>query len=219
MDDITRLAEKYLKNYSVNDVINQEAVFLFILESPHTQEIRNGYPVAGSSGVEMTKFIYNTDKKDAFGKLVSQKEKYSGEYENLERFSILNVSSAPMQKGGLKEYNLDEEEERIVRILEKLRVNYKSRSHRNQEWNRVKEVIISDFKQRLVSGLKVMKELKYLIPCGKLAANYLQLIQDSEEIIDQKEVIWNIPHPSFNQWSRYESMEKLKEKLIKYNSE
>ncbi|ADL12833.1 hypothetical protein [Acetohalobium arabaticum] len=213
MDDITMLAEKYLENYSVNDVINQEAAFLFILESPHTQEMRNGYPVAGSSGVEMTKFIYNTDKKDAFGKLVSQTKKYSDEYENLERFSILNVSSAPMQREGLKDYDLDEEEERIVRILEKLRVNYKSRNHRNQEWNQVKEVILSDFKQRLVSGLEVMERLTYLVPCGKLAVNYLQLIQNSEKIINQKEVIWNIPHPSFNQWSHYESMDQLKEKL------
>ncbi|MBM7624898.1 hypothetical protein [Sporohalobacter salinus] len=214
MDNITIVAKEYLEKYSVGDVINSKAVFLFILESPHTQEMKYGYPVAGSSGVEMTKFIYGSDKMEAFGKIVSQPQKYSDEYGDLNKFSVLNVSSAPMQKGGLKAYDITNLEGKVVNILEKLRVNYGSKSHRKQEWNQVKEVILSDFKQRLISSLELMENVEYLVPCGKLAASYLKLIQDSNKIIDDKDVIWDIPHPSFNQWSHYESMDKLKKKLI-----
>jgi hypothetical protein len=213
MEDIVEMTKNYLTKYQVEDVVNDEAVILFILESPHTQEVKYGYPVAGSSGLEMTRFIYNREAEDAFGKIVSQPEKYGDEYDDLEKFSLLNVSPSPMQAGGLKAYDLTVEDKKVVRILEKLRVNYKTKQHRNQEWNQVKEILQDNFKKRLLKALDGLSKLKYLVPCGKLAATYLNLIKDDEELIIKKEIISDIPHPSFNQWNHYDSMEKLKEKL------
>lgn len=214
MADIVEITKEYLERYQVEDVIHDQTVMLFILESPHTQEIKHGYPVAGNSGLEMTRFIYQRDTDDALGKIVSQPEKYGEDYDGLKKFGLLNVSPAPMQAGGLKAYDLTAGDKKVVEILEKLRVNYKSKRHRNQEWNQVKEIILANFKRRLVSVLNSCLGMKYLVPCGKLATNYLDLVKDADQVIANKEIISDIPHPSFNQWSHYDSMEKLK-KILK----
>jgi len=213
MEDIIEITKDYLKKYRIGDVLHEESVILFILESPHTQEMKYGYPVAGSSGLDMTRFIYDRDSNDAFGKIVSQPGKYETKYDDLKKFGILNVSPAPMQVGGLKAYDLTSSEQDIVEILEKLRVNYKTKKHNNQDWNQVKKTVLNDFKERLVSTLKEYPRIKYIVPCGKLAETYLNLISD-EEIIAGKRIISSIPHPSFNQWSRYDTMDKLREILV-----
>ena len=213
MEDIIEITKDYLKKYHIEDVLHEESVILFILESPHTQEMKYGYPVAGSSGLDMTRFIYDKGSNDAFGKIVSQSEKYETEYDDLRKFGILNVSPAPMQVGGLKAYDLTSSEQDIVEILEKLRVNYKTKKHNKQDWNQVKKIVLNDFKERLVSTLKEYPRIKYIVPCGKLAETYLNLISD-EEIIAGKRIISSIPHPSFNQWSRYDTMDKLREILV-----
>ncbi|WP_234983851.1 uracil-DNA glycosylase family protein [Selenihalanaerobacter shriftii] len=204
------MAKCYFKKYEVEDVVYQETTVLFILESPHTQEIKYGYPVAGNSGLEMTKFIYGDDKDDAFGKIVGQPKKHQKEYNNIKNFGLLNVSPAPMQLGGLKGYDLTVEDKEVGEVLEKLRVNYKTKEHRNQDWNQIKKIILTDFKERLVNQIKSIPQLKYLVPCGKLAATYLDLIKNSNGVIQEKGIISEIPHPSFNQWSRYKTMNKLK---------
>ncbi|MFO7819229.1 MAG: hypothetical protein R6V17_03225, partial [Halanaerobacter sp.] len=141
--------DNYLKKYRVVDVINKDMDYLFILESPHIAEIKQGYPVAGNSGVEMTKFIYDEDDEDAFGKLVNNKDDYKNQYHGLNKFSIMNVVPAPMQASALKECDVSSAEGKIVAILEKLRVNYAAKRHRNSDWNQVKEVLIDNFAHRL----------------------------------------------------------------------
>ncbi|MCK8817966.1 hypothetical protein MWH28_11420 [Natroniella sulfidigena] len=218
MKELKKLTEDYFINYNVPDLINQESMLTFILESPHTQEMKHGYPVAGSSGVEMTKNIYGEQSKEPFGKLVSQKEDYQKQYQNLSKFSILNVAPAPMQEGGLKEYDLSTEEQRVIAILEKLRTNYKSRRHQKEEWNQVKEVLLVNFKERLVEALNELSDNQYLVPCGKLADAYLNLVKNDSKLIQEQQIIEGIPHPSFNQWSYNDAIDKLTVTIKAVNS-
>ncbi|GAB6100518.1 hypothetical protein JCM16358_23970 [Halanaerocella petrolearia] len=213
MTNIELAARDYLKKYKVDDIYYCETEILFILESPHTQEVKHGYPVAGNSGVEMAHYIYNTD--EPFGKLVAKKDEYETDYNQLEKFGLLNVGSAPMQSQALGDYSFTPTEKDVLEILEKLRVNYKAKQHQKDSWNSVKEIILDDFKERLHTALQESEKIKYLVPCGKFAASYLDLIKDSIEIIREKEIITGIPHPSFNQWRKYDSMENLEEILPK----
>ncbi|WP_027339273.1 hypothetical protein [Halonatronum saccharophilum] len=208
MNDLIKKTKDYLSKYKVDDVINKNSKILFILESPHTQEMKFGYPVAGSSGFEMTRFIYGADHKDSFGKVVSQIEDYEQSYRGLTRFSLLNVSSAPMQGDGLKGYNLSNADKEVIAILEKLRVNYGARNHKKKEWNEVKSILISDFKERLVKTTERVASLEYIVPCGKFAKSYLDIVK--EELIESIKVVEGIPHPSFNQWRHYDSMGNLR---------
>ena len=204
-------SKKYLQKYSIEDVINPELNYLFILESPHKAEINNGYPVAGNSGVEMTKFIYYPESNQAFGKLLSNITTYQQHYKGLDEFGVMNVVPAPMQSSALAD-DLSTSEKKVVHILEKLRVNYGAKSHRNQDWNVVKEVLINNFTKRL-NNILLQQELEYIIPCGKLAQTYLQLVMTSEDLTSTAEIISGIPHPSRNQWRQYNSMSKLKAAL------
>ncbi len=65
---------KKLKNYFVNDLLHVENNVIFVLESPHIQEVKNGYPVAGKSGNDMSKVLFGLD--EAFGKLISGRTGY-----------------------------------------------------------------------------------------------------------------------------------------------
>ena len=50
--------EKYnFNDYFVNDLIYEDTKILFVLESPHIYEVKNGYPVAGKSGKDMSKIL------------------------------------------------------------------------------------------------------------------------------------------------------------------
>lgn len=210
--DLIKETDNYLKEYRVADVINKDMDYLFILESPHIAEIKEGYPVAGNSGVEMTKFIYDEDSEDAFGKLVNNKDDYKNKYHGLNKSSIMNVVPAPMQASALKEYDLSSTEEKIVALLEKLRVNYAAKKHRNPDWNQLKKVLIDNFAHRLDDILTQYRP-NYLIPCGKLAQTYLEIAITSKEINFSAEIIDGIPHPSRNQWRQYDSMSKLENLL------
>ena len=209
MNNLQQITKKYFRNYQVQDVLPEATEVLFILESPHTQEIKYGYPVAGNSGREMTKFIYDQQKPEPFGKLVANAEEYKTTYQDLTRFGLLNVCPAPMQKQALQEFELSSAEKQVIAVLEKLRVNYKAVRHQKQDWNLIKELIIEDFKTRLREALTNYSNISYLVPCGKFAANYLELIGD-ELTTKKPTVITEIPHPSFNQWHSYETMEKLR---------
>mgnify|MGYP006278421005 FL=1 len=206
--NLTAKAKKYFAKHNVEDVVNDNMKYLFILESPHKAEINNGYPVAGNSGVEMTKFIYDQSSTQAFGKLVNNVENYQDQYKELDKFGIMNAAPAPMQASALENYDLSPAKEKILHILEKLRVNYQAKSHRDQEWNQIKTVLINNFAMRLTKILSNY-EVEYLIPCGKLAQNYLKLAITSKEITTSAKIISEIPHPSRNQWRQYSSMKNL----------
>ena len=47
------IIEQLSKKYSVKPIIPDTASFIFILESPHIQELKHSAPVAGSSGKTM----------------------------------------------------------------------------------------------------------------------------------------------------------------------
>ena len=203
--------KNFFAKYNVEDVVYQSSKVLFILESPHKQEVKAAYPVAGSSGLEMSKFIYNNEINKPFGSLITQAKRYESLQPPLDRFAVVNTSPVPLQASALQEYELNAQESKVMNILEKLRVNYQSKTHRNQSWNIIKKELVNNFKQRLLKAIE-MSNCNYIIPCGKLAAAYLELIAE-QDLIQQVDIVTGIPHPAFNQWSYFESMNKL-EKII-----
>ena len=211
MEQLEDNTKEYFKTYQVEDVVYSTAEILFILESPHVEEIKNGYPVAGNSGREMTRFIYADKPNEPFGNLVNNGQQYKKEYPEINKFGLMNVCPAPMQKQALKDFELAGGEEKVLSILEKLRVNYQANRHRAEEWNRVKVMIINNFHRRLEKVLKKYKQISYLVPCGKFAANYLRLVK--EDLPAAIEIINGVPHPSFNQWHDDKVMRRLEEGL------
>jgi uracil-DNA glycosylase len=180
---------KELKDYFVNDLIYDDTKIIFVLESPHTQEVKNGYPVAGKSGVDMSNVLFDLD--EAFGKLVYEKK--------LNGIGIANIFNYPLQ---LVVY--DEILNNEMNYFEKIRQNPKLRKRENPI-NSVINKMMSDFKSRL-SPYKDKK----IVLCGNFASSAFESIFSDA---DFKEVL-HVPHPSFNNWKKAkykDSIEKLKE--------
>jgi len=140
-----------LKDYFVDDLLFDNTDVIFVLESPHTQEVKNGYPVAGKSGNDMSKVLFGLD--ESFGKLIyEQKIKHIG---------ILNVSNYPLQHSAYKE---------------EFRQNPKQRRYDKSGINPSVIKMMEDFKKRL----EVHKDKKVVL-CGNFAQSAFESVFNTDE--------------------------------------
>ena len=183
------LYEKF-KNYFVGDLIYEDTEILFVLESPHTQEVMMGYPVAGKSGRDMSKVLCSSN--EPFGKLIHDKQ--------LSKVGIINISNYPLQKSA---YNHDDP---LLELFEKFRQNPKLRKHDKLGVNDVISKMMDSFKSRLE-----LHTDKKIVLCGRFAQNAFDSLFHE---LNFKEVL-RVPHPSFNQWLRASNKEIIK-KLVEF---
>ena len=167
-----------LKDYFVNDLVYDTTEVVFVLESPHTQEVKNGYPVAGKSGKDMSKVLFDLD--EAFGKLVYE--------ESIKNIGIVNVCNYPLQKSAYKNPQMRELEQ-----FEKIRQNPKLRKYDKDGINAVLIPMMDDFSHRLLK----YKDKKIVL-CGNFAGSAFDSVLDETEFKD----VLRVPHPSFNNWKK-----------------
>ena len=75
MDTSEKFERQYqalAKNYEVPEVISSKTKLIFILESPHIAEVKNGVPVAGPSGATMSKKLFGPDYAKPLGLLLKK---------------------------------------------------------------------------------------------------------------------------------------------------
>ncbi|MCD6172732.1 MAG: hypothetical protein J7J96_02950 [Sulfurimonas sp.] len=181
-------------DYFVDDLLDEKTKVIFVLESPHTQEVKNGYPVAGKSGKDMSKILFEDEnlKKESFGKLIYEKQ--------ISGFGILNVSNIPLQKSA---YNIGENE--IFRDFELIRQNPSLRK-KECSLNNIIRVFQTDFKNRLE-----LHRDKKIVLCGAFVQ---KVFKDTFPHTKFKDII-EVPHPSFNNWSKQKYADKIK-KLLEF---
>ncbi len=172
-----------LKEYFVGDLLYDRSKVVFVLESPHTQEVKKGYPVAGKSGSDMSQILFGLE--EALGKLIYEQK--------LKDMAIINVCNYPLQKSAYINANLKE-----LEFFEKIRQNPKLRKKDTLGINAAIRVLMDDFKIRLQKH----KEKKIVL-CGNFAQKCFENYLDIKEF---KNTLY-VPHPSFNNWKK----EKYKE--------
>ena len=57
-EEYRRLFNTLATRYLVNDYVTERTKVLFILESPHVQELKYGAPVSGPSGASMSRHLF-----------------------------------------------------------------------------------------------------------------------------------------------------------------
>lgn len=176
-----------LKNYFVKDLLDANNKIIFVLESPHTQEVKNGYPVAAKSGIDMSKVLFALD--EAFGKLVYEKK--------ITNIGIINVCNYPMQMSAYRE--LDKTEKKME-FFEKIRQNPKLRKTTNPI-NKIIQEMMNDFKNRLS-----LHKDKKIVLCGNFAQNSFDSVFNES---DFKKIL-RVPHPSFNNWKKEKYKDVIK---------
>jgi uracil-DNA glycosylase len=178
--------------YFVDDLLDNDTKVIFVLESPHTQEVKNGYPVAGKSGKDMSKTLFEDEdlKTISFGKLIFEKQ--------ISGFGILNVSNIPLQQSAYK--NQDDE---IFRDFSLMRQNPILRK-KECSLNNTIRTIQRDFKNRL----ELHKDKKIVL-CGAFVQKVFNATYPHAKFKD----IIEVPHPSFNNWSKQRYAQKIDELL------
>lgn len=176
-----------LKDYFVGDLVYEETQVVFVLESPHTQEVKNGYPVAGKSGNDMSKVLFGLD--ESFGKLIYE--------HSIKNIAIVNVSNYPLQKSAYKNPQMIELEQ-----FEKIRQNPKLRKYDKDGINAVLKPMMDNFSKRL----SIHKDKKIVL-CGNFAQAAFDSVLDETQF---KEIL-RVPHPSFNNWKKEKYKEVIEE--------
>jgi hypothetical protein len=187
-------------NYVVEDLICNETRILFILESPHKDEIRYGIPVAGRAGSTMTKVLFQEELP--LGRYLKE----NWEMQKQKQFGIMNVCNIPMQRTAYGETGNNEMHKVVFDAIERVRTSTTKGKFKDEMMNQVQEYIEGNLQQRL-DQLKDRKLL--VIPCGKFAEKYLKRMVLSDKWV----VLWGIPHPSYNSWVQ-EKYRKQIEQLV-----
>lgn len=178
-NDFIKFLNKEFKDYYVPDLnCSQKIDYLFIFESPHTDEVKaeNRCPVAGNSGKKITGLL-DIDSKEPFGRLLKNKETLKNPI--LNRIGIMNVCNWPLQK---KVYSLEFQkklEPDQWSALEKMR----------KKEIGLNDSVRNDFIKRFEEIYKRNPSLKILV-FGRFAENvFLKSIPSAK--------IHYFPHPSF----------------------
>ena len=190
------------EDYYVGDLVDEETEIIFVLESPHVYEVKNGYPVAGKSGKDMSKVLIEDEtlKKLSFGQLIFEKK--------IQKFGIVNISNIPLQELA---YDLNNKNFLALptQLIFKDFVLFRQNPRLRKKEARVNNLIKTyqeDFRKRL----ETHKDKKIVL-CGAFVH---KIFNDTFSHSDFKEVL-EVPHPSFNNWAK-EKYKTVIEKLLEF---
>ncbi|MGZ4163761.1 MAG: uracil-DNA glycosylase family protein [Tumebacillaceae bacterium] len=196
MNDIS-IFNELAAGYRVPDLIEEESRFLFLLESPHVQELKFGAPVSGSSGISMTKHLFGEQfGKVAIGRLLKENIEAQQNNASLNKVGLINVCQIPMQVAAYQNEEIEERYRTFFTILEGIRTANNKNVYAKPEWNALQRLIVEQLRHRL----EHLKEREmFIIPCGKFAQKFFRL---ADVTSGKWDVIDGVPHPSYNGWSK-----------------
>lgn len=185
----------------VNDILKEnlsELRYVFVLESPHKDELKAGIPLCGVAGkcaasvlelseISLGHFAYGRDDT-----------------------AILNISISPLQCIGNQMYPYLEEKN----VMDFVRNNSSSLCNHKQNndkdfVNRVhdlEEYLLQNFKKRFDQIYESNSKIKVIL-CGKFAQNYFKKCYEEQlNKIEYHDII----HPSYSNWSEKKFMKREK---------
>ncbi|WP_347550263.1 uracil-DNA glycosylase family protein [Pseudalkalibacillus hwajinpoensis] len=213
MKDVHTYEKEYnalAERYEVKGVITPKTKLIFILESPHVAEIKNGVPVAGPSGSTMSKKLFGEEYANPLGLLLKKHQEENIERPSLDVVGLLNVCNIPMQKRPYSAEDLQGNHELLERFESIRKANQKTQ-FKDQELNLVQQFILEKFQLRLKN--LTTREVT-LVPCGRFAQKFFRLADVSS---DRWTIVDDVPHPSYNSWSRERYKKAIDRVLVELN--
>ncbi|QQE79926.1 hypothetical protein [Alicyclobacillus sp. SO9] len=201
-DSLTQLA----KEFTVSDIITPSTKLIFILESPHVQELKYGAPVSGSSGSTMTKHLFGDEyAKFPLGRLIRQNVDHEVHRPRLDALGLVNVCNVPMQAAAYGSSPLRQIHADAIRTLEFIRSNNQRDSYSDEQCNHGQALLVESLRRKL---LKQTDASLVVVPCGRFAQKFFRLANVTSP---HWKVIHGIPHPSYNSWDRARYQEPVSE--------
>ena len=152
-----------MEHYTIKDIVGANSKRLFILESPHSTEIKSKIPASGQTGLVMSKGLFNTSSP--IGLAIKNRE--------IDGVGILNACQFPF-------------DERVYQEIPKILMGYmgikKLKYSDNNFKNDIKEKVskvdklntVANFRERLESVVK-NNGSKEIIVCGFISQVYMEL--------------------------------------------
>lgn len=174
--------ETFKDKYYVKDCFGSDAAkVLFILESPHIDEIRHKYPAAGKTGDVMSQVLLD-NFMCSFGELLNRADP------STEPYGIMNVSQIPLQ---LSAYQKREKTQSAMITMNRVK-NYertpydielhKSEIRRSIATRPVMKLLLKDFFNRYKHAIFTYKP-KLIIPCGVFAQVFFEAVQKNPPVL------------------------------------
>ena len=183
--------------HTVPDILLPTSTCLFILESPHVQELKYGAPVAGSSGLTMSRHLFgDRDGQFPIGLLVKQNADEQKNQPRLNRIGLLNVSNVPLQRAAYHDPAVVSAHADWLHAMDHVRANNQTDTYRDMTQMAVQDALTTSLRVKLEA---LRQRTCTLIPCGRFAQKFFRLaaVQSSNWT-----VIRDVPHPSYNSWDR-----------------
>jgi hypothetical protein len=166
---------------------------IFLLESPHKDELKYGAPVCGYSGRKMTKTLFSQQCSLPLGRLLLSYKCQKTSNAVLGRLGLMNVCPIPMQKSVYDKDTQDKYKDFFVN-LDKMRKTSRKVPFSDQQKREIEELLLDHLRNKLD---KMVGASLTIIPCGKFAQRMFQLANISCE---NWRIISGIPHPSSRFW-------------------
>ncbi|MDM5199064.1 hypothetical protein QUF79_13660 [Fictibacillus enclensis] len=192
LSDMQKIFLQAKDQFTVSDLFSSELHILFILESPHREEIKHGAPLAGSSGRSVSKVLFGEQENLPFGRLLkknSEQPPYNG-------LGIMNVCPFPMQSAAIPSGEWVNEHADFVKVIEKVRTSNDKDAFKQDDWNTFQEIMLTDFRERLS---QLSSRPLVIVPCGRFAQKHFRL---AGVLGPRWSLIENVPHPSYNSWTK-----------------
>jgi len=193
-------SEQYLRSslnssWRVADLIPQdlsEIRLIFVLESPHVEELATGVPVVGGAGESALRFLQGAGwTGQSLGSFVKDKHA-AGDA----RLAVMNVSTMPLQQNAYKQTSvrpdLTDQEWNWLGATFRNSTARTVDATRDPVANGVGNLLLGSLQKR-INRLRLAPG-SVVVPCGRFARRYVrQLHELPGEVL-------SVPHPSRNQW-------------------
>lgn len=199
---------KYLEKHVVHDVPDSFASvkIIFLMESPHIDEKRRGYPLAGVSGenitmdlIKLIKVCSGMKSNDPIGELVK--------YNKISWLSIMNVCLLPLQK---TPYENREKASDAVRTLwgafEEIREKVWKKHDLCPIGEEVYDAIINDLGARIEQVKARCQSPLLVIPFGHIARQSLERAIEADSQLQFSKGM-DVPHPAACKWKTWDKNE------------
>ncbi|WP_304459688.1 uracil-DNA glycosylase family protein [Alicyclobacillus sendaiensis] len=184
------------KDYGVPDIVLETSTVLFILESPHRQELKHGAPVAGSSGATMSRHIFGPEYGHLpLGRMVKKNAEMGAKRPRLSAIGLINVCNIPLQQAAYPR-DIQARYADWFKAMNAVRTQNQKMSFADPLEQDIQSYLAMHLRKKLQS---YRGQSLTFVPCGRFAQKFFALA----DVDDEKwTVIDGVPHPSYNSWDR-----------------
>ncbi len=184
----------FFEKYHVPDLIGEDCEVLFVLESPHTDEITHKHTLAGKSGKNLSKALIKADGD--INKFITDGlnddipfgcwlKEHINNTDLGKKIGIMNVCNFPMQSKAYscKEQNISELED--LNALKKDLQKSEQQLYCNTNNYKCFDLIMFSFKNRLTKLINnTANRTISIVCCGHIANNFTNFIQNNKMVKD-----------------------------------